>query len=236
MLRKTDPLSAAAHVVQAYHDNFPLTETEIEVLFPLACMRLCMSVSMSAQQRALVPDNEYLSTSERPAWQLLEQLESIHPRWAHYVFRHACGLDACPGSSAFIEWAAENGQRMGRVIEPDVTTEETIVVDLSVAGMDSVHDECQNSNREDWTSAIYRPMNDAHVRFAVGRYNEPRLCYAGEQFQTTGGLAPQRRTIHLGIDLFAQMGVPVFCPCDGLVHSFQDNPARVPAADGRMRR
>ena len=60
MLDKPDPIATVADVVAGYHEIFPLTDTEIEVLFPLACMRLCTSVSMSAYQRQLAPDNEYL--------------------------------------------------------------------------------------------------------------------------------------------------------------------------------
>ena len=64
MLGKDDPLAAAAHVVDGYHEVFPLLDVEPELLFHLACMRLCTSVAMAAHQRKLEPDNEYLSISE----------------------------------------------------------------------------------------------------------------------------------------------------------------------------
>src|SRR5258708_37093801 len=92
MLGKNDPLSAAAQVVAGYHAAFPLSEAELEVLYPLICSRLCISVVNSADQQKVEPGNAYLTISEQPAWTLLEQLVSIHPRLAHYTFRHACGL------------------------------------------------------------------------------------------------------------------------------------------------
>ena len=100
MLDKSDPLSAAAHVVRGYHEVFPLTGSEIALLFDLACMRLCTTVAMSAHQRRLEPDNEYLSISEKPAWEMLALLAGIHPELAHFTFRHACGLTPGPGSTA----------------------------------------------------------------------------------------------------------------------------------------
>jgi Ser/Thr protein kinase RdoA (MazF antagonist) len=45
MLNKADPLAAAASIVAGYHQNRPLAEQELDVLFDLICMRLCMSVS-----------------------------------------------------------------------------------------------------------------------------------------------------------------------------------------------
>jgi len=74
MLDKFDPLTAAAHVVAGYHQIHPLTEQELDVLFDLICMRLCTSVCMSAHQFKLEPENEYLTISERPAWDLLNRL------------------------------------------------------------------------------------------------------------------------------------------------------------------
>lgn len=51
MLDKRDPLSAAARITGAYHRVLPLAESEIEALFPLACLRLCTSVAIAAHQR-----------------------------------------------------------------------------------------------------------------------------------------------------------------------------------------
>ena len=80
MLVKNDPLSAAAQVVAGYHAAFPLSEAELEVLYPLICSRLCISVVNSAYQQKVEPGNAYLTISEKPAWTLLEQLVNIQDR------------------------------------------------------------------------------------------------------------------------------------------------------------
>ena len=96
MLDKPDPVAAAAHVAAGYHAAHPLTEAEITALFPLITMRLCVSVAMSAFRRADEPDDAYLTISERPAWDLLERLDAVPPRWAHARLRAACGFEPSP--------------------------------------------------------------------------------------------------------------------------------------------
>ena len=68
------------------------SEDEIALLYPLICARLAVSVTNSAYRTTLEPDDPYITISEAPAWAALEQLTAIHPRFAHYSFRHACGL------------------------------------------------------------------------------------------------------------------------------------------------
>jgi len=88
----TDPIGAAAQVVTAYHETYPLTEAEVDSLYTLAVTRLCFSVCIAARQTRDVPDNEYLNISNAPAWSLLERLQSIPFDWPTRVFRYACGM------------------------------------------------------------------------------------------------------------------------------------------------
>ena len=92
MLDKRDPIGAAAQVVTAYHETYQLTEPEIDVLYTLAVTRLCCSVCFAARQTRDAPDNEYLSISNTPAWELLERLSTVSSDWPTRVFRYACGL------------------------------------------------------------------------------------------------------------------------------------------------
>ncbi|MCK4746096.1 MAG: aminotransferase class III-fold pyridoxal phosphate-dependent enzyme, partial [Bacteroidales bacterium] len=94
MLNKTDPLSAALPVIEAYHQILPLEKTEIEVLFYSICARLSLSVTMASYQQSLQPDNEYLSISEKPAWTLLDQLLQINPEKARQSFIQVCSNES----------------------------------------------------------------------------------------------------------------------------------------------
>jgi len=92
MMGKADPIAAATHVIRGYHQTYPLTEPELNVLYYLICARLCISVTMSAYQKKVEPENDYISISEKPAWELLEKLISISPERATKAFKEICGI------------------------------------------------------------------------------------------------------------------------------------------------
>jgi len=216
MLDKTDPLTAAVHVVRGYHAVHPLTEEEIEALFPMICLRLCVSVVLSAHQRRLRPENGYLSITERSAWAALERLAGVHPRWAHYLFREACGLDPCPATPAVVQWLEANADRIGPVLDPDPRELRRATLDLSIgsAEWDEIH------GREDddaWCDAIHARLRREGADIGIGRYDEPRRWLASDRYRVATDDGAEWRTFHLGLDLFAPPGTPVLAPLDGVV-------------------
>ena len=96
ILGRADPLETAVHVLRGYHRVHPLADDELRVLWDLICMRLCLSVTIAAHQRALRPDNAYLAISERPAWQMLALLARMDVNQARRAFEEVCGSP--PGS------------------------------------------------------------------------------------------------------------------------------------------
>jgi 4-aminobutyrate aminotransferase-like enzyme/Ser/Thr protein kinase RdoA (MazF antagonist) len=90
MLDKNDPIAPAAHVVAAYNKVRPLSDTELDALYPLAAGRLAMSVCYAAFQLSHAPGNEYLNISNAPAWRLLERLAALPDGWPTEVFRNVC--------------------------------------------------------------------------------------------------------------------------------------------------
>jgi len=59
-----------------------------------------------------------------------------------------------------------------------------------------------------------------NCRYGIGGYMELRTIYDNrEQFETAG----EQRQLHLGVDIWANAGTPVYVALDGVVHSFQDN-------------
>jgi 4-aminobutyrate aminotransferase-like enzyme/Ser/Thr protein kinase RdoA (MazF antagonist) len=222
MLNKADPLTAAAHVVAGYHEEFPLSASEMEALYPLMCIRLCVSVTNSAYQQKIDPYNGYLVISEQPAWTLLEQLMDVHPRLAHYTFRHACQLAPCPGTNALVQWLESNSDKIGSVVEPDLRFANKVIFDLSV-GSSELGNLAEVSNVELFTRHIFERMKAANSSVGIGRYNEARLIYTSNIFKSAGNDGPEWRTVHLGLDVFMEVGSPVLAPLDGVVHSFRNN-------------
>jgi 4-aminobutyrate aminotransferase-like enzyme/Ser/Thr protein kinase RdoA (MazF antagonist) len=92
ILGKSEPLYCATHIIRGYNSIIPLTEIELDVLFSLICMRLCVSVSISSYQKNLEPENDYLKISETPAWDMLFYLRKIPLHHPSYVFKQCCNL------------------------------------------------------------------------------------------------------------------------------------------------
>ncbi len=224
MMDKADPLTAAAHIVLGYHQAFPLTEPELEVLFPLICIRLCLTVANSAYQRVVEPDNEYLTISEKPAWALLEKLAAVSSQLVHYTFRHACLMPPCPKTRAVVQWLQNNADQIGPVIESDLKNCDKIIFDLS-AGSPMLSNWAELVNTEAFTKNLFARMRASHVNVGIGKYNEARPIYTSAQFKMEGNDGPEWRTVHIGLDLFMEPGSPVFAPLHGLVHSFCHNNA-----------
>ena len=65
VLDKSDPVAAAREVVEGYVSRFALVDDELEMLWPMVLMRLCMSVCLAAYQQKHRPENEYLNISQR---------------------------------------------------------------------------------------------------------------------------------------------------------------------------
>ena len=90
-LEKEDAFTPMAQVLKGYHSCFSLNNSELKSVIYLVCIRLCISVTMSAWRMKLFPENKYLSVSQKPAWDLLrklekEDLEKFADRLTEYVF------------------------------------------------------------------------------------------------------------------------------------------------------
>ena len=87
MMDRKKPLNLAITIIQAYHRVLPLQKIELEVLFEMIILRLCLSVSMSGFSRLSSGDNEYLTVSEGAAWALLEQFKDLDRRKMKNYFK-----------------------------------------------------------------------------------------------------------------------------------------------------
>jgi 4-aminobutyrate aminotransferase-like enzyme len=94
MCEKREPLTAVASLIKGYNRIIPLQENEIEVLYYLVALRLCISVCHSAESKKLNPGNAYLTESEEKSWRLLNKMLEINPVRAEDVFRKAAGFDS----------------------------------------------------------------------------------------------------------------------------------------------
>lgn len=221
VLDKPDPLAVATALVAGYHDAYPLTEDELDVLFSLVCMRLCVSICVAAEQMAQRPDDPYLAVSQQPIRDTLPRLMQIHPRFAAATFRHACGFAAVAGAAPVLDWLAT--QTPAPVLGRDLRQETCLVFDLG-AGSPLIGGDPAENAPEQLTERLFSQMRQSGCAVGVGRYGEARLIYTAPQFAGGPGLTDERRTVHLGLDLFAAAGTAVHAPLPGVIAATAVNP------------
>ncbi|MDX2006841.1 MAG: peptidoglycan DD-metalloendopeptidase family protein [Meiothermus sp.] len=156
---------------------------------------------------------------------LLELTESIaisgvHPRLLLYHLRSACGLEPVPGSDRVVEWLREYPGEIGQVMGFDLRTCRLVYSDWSVTAPEFIPPQ-QYDDPHGFTERIWKGIRASGAVAAIGGYNHIRPAYGGGLFAADGGA----RTLHLGLDVFAEPGSPVFAPLDGVVHSVADNAA-----------
>ncbi len=213
-----DPIRAAVDLVAAFHEQTPLEEKELEVLPSLVSMRLATSVTQAALNSSLRPDDPYLTVSVPPALDLLKKLETLPRGLFHYSLRKACGFPGHPQTERFKDWL-NSSPKLGPIVEVPINAKDSAVLDLSVGSPLALSADSPQSI-DQATRRIADQLFEQRASVGLGRYNEARACYQAHQFSCANG---NQRTIHLGLDLFLEPGIPVKAPLPGKIHSVQDN-------------
>ncbi|GAB4505698.1 MAG: aminotransferase class III-fold pyridoxal phosphate-dependent enzyme [Anaerolineales bacterium] len=218
MLGKPDPLAAAASIVRGYHSLQPLTDNERAALFGLATLRLCMSVCIAADQQARQPHNDYLGISQAPIRETLPKLVHIHPRFAEAVFRDACGLHPFPAADKVTAWLESQAGAFASPLDLDLHAGPVAILDLGVPSplFSSNPDENITSRL---TPRLQAAIAETGATVGVGRYAEARYLPPPPDSQP----GDEHPTIHLGMDLFAPPGAPVYASLDGTIYTLTEN-------------
>ena len=89
VLNVTDPLRVADCLVSGYCGSNLLNNAEIEALFQMVKLRLCMSLCLAAYQQLQQPDNQYLQISQQAVRTTLPRLAAIDSEEATSSFYRA---------------------------------------------------------------------------------------------------------------------------------------------------
>jgi len=217
-MHQHDPIAAMSNVVTGYHQIFPIQEEEIEVLYPMICARLLITVCNAAHSLQESPDDEYLQISADPAWQLLGRLQEVHSRFAHYSFRSAIGLTPHPQRPLFDKWISKE------TLHDPVQTKDLRMgrIDLSVGSVELGNVE-QFSTISKFERRISHIKSEQGLDLAFGGYGEIRPFYTTDAFKTEGNNGPEWRTMHLGTDYWLEARAEVMSVAKGTVISIQNN-------------
>ena len=219
LMRHPDPIDGLMVMTRAYHSVCPLTEGEVAVLFDMICMRLAISVTVSAIRKRERPNDPYMSVSEAPAWRVLRLLGKQHPRLMHYRLRHACGYTPVPHHNAVVEYISR--QPSAPLIGRSLAHSETVALDLSV-GSPVLGADPRNAMMPRFAHVIETFMDG---RIGIGGYLEPRMIYTTDRYTIEGRINEERRTLHLAIDFWGPAGTPVHATLPGTVYMLEYLPA-----------
>ena len=221
MLNKAEPLEAAVHLISGFHKKFLLEEKEVEILYPMILIRLCLSVTLGAFQQQKEPDNEYLGISQEHVRKLLENLQDNNVRYVHHLFRGACNYEPSKKADEFRKWQKKPKINFHSLLKDSLTRKNTIVLDLSTGSPLSAKLQCMSV--DDQQNYLDLLLQEKKAQTAVGKYSEVRSIYSAEQFFHNSLEGDEKRTIHLGIDIFAKAGTCIYAPFDGVVQHLNDN-------------
>lgn len=212
------PENALVSLVSSYHQSYPLTVAEIDLIWPLLQMRLAVSVVNSTMVAIENPDDPYVVISQQSAWTFLES-ESVNVNLINARLRAACDLPITDAALRVLAWldqargtfAPIMGEELHNAPFGSLSVEETAVprnpFDMPLVEAATVGQEYCDQG-EMW----------------LGYYHEPRLVYTAEAFRDGPWKASDRRTVHLAVDAFAPAGTPIYTPMAATVVAAEYRP------------
>jgi len=216
VLDHAEPEAALAALVSGYHAVNPLSGAELDVLYPLLRMRLALSVVNSTLMAQDNPDDPYVTISQAPAWRFLETA-TLDAELLRCRLRAVCGLPLDSASARIAAWIDSARGSFAPVIG----------VPLDAAPMGSLSVEAAATPRNPFDMTHAEAATLGSDRFGpddiwLGYYREPRLVYTAPAFRKGPWKSSNRRTVHMGVDVFAPAGTPVSAPLAGQV-AFTEN-------------
>ena len=113
----------------------------------------------------------------------------------------------------------KHAQEIGKVVDYDPQKDRLFSFDFTASNK-TLNEEtvADTSAFSDW---ITQTLQQNNCRYGIGGYFENRVLYSRSAHFNTSSDEPRR--LHLGVDIWAEAGTPVYSPFKGKIHSFRDN-------------
>ncbi len=184
-----DPL-VVLEAVAAFHEAVPLTDSELDALWPLVQLRAATLVASGEHQVALEHDNAYAAQNRRQEWRSFAVVAALAPETMAAFIRWRVGGRAQP-----VELAAP----AHRILDAS----SAVVLDLSPTSADLDAGVWLEPDAE-------KRLITAHP-MTITSWGEPRLTRAAPR--SPRGVA----TVPLGIEIAVASATPIHAPADGTV-------------------
>lgn len=139
-----------------------------------------------------------------------ERLRTVDPYLLAAVARQASGFEAVEGAGAL------------KALLPSLPTAPMFDPDLAAARTTALPTRGERPDMPAFSDRVFDAWFAATgATYGLGLYAEDRTVYETPQFADAA--SPERRTVHLGIDVFAPAGTPVRAPLAGVVETVAYN-------------
>lgn len=107
---------------------------------------------------------------------------------------------------------------IGKVVDYNPETDHLFPFDFTASNTELMPEDILDTAK--FSAWVNSKLRENNCRYGIGGYMEHRTLYARSELFNT---EEKPRRLHLGVDIWAEAGTPVYAPIKGTVHSFQDN-------------
>jgi peptidoglycan LD-endopeptidase LytH len=107
------------------------------------------------------------------------------------------------------------------VVDFDPSTDKLIAMDFTAGNQELTNDIIENTSR--FSHYVKTKLQNAEARYGIGGYDEHRTVYSRSGVFDADTPDEEPRRLHLGVDIWGEVGTAVYAPLDGTVHSFAFN-------------
>ena len=219
LIGTADAVGTIAALAGAYHRANPISEAETALIFDLVRTRYAVSMCMAAKQIRDNPENTYLLVSQEDVWRELQRLERENRAIAIARIRDACGFAPIAHAASVVRWLEQNAHDFSAIVKPSVAKPKVAVFDFSASSPEAAQWAALDATAAE--ALIAARIREQNADYGIGLYGEDRAIYQGDAYETA--TAGERRSVHLGVDIFAPALEPVHAPFAGKVAFLHDD-------------